>query len=57
VKIGSTTATKTTITTTTTTKQKQTKTTTTKELIEERYEQEHIKLAVAFDSQELFNIF
>jgi len=32
-------------------------TTTTKELVEERYEQEHIKIAVAFDSQEHFNIF
>ena len=32
-------------------------TTTTKELIEERYEQDHIKIAVAFESHELFNIF
>ena len=32
-------------------------TTTTKELTEERYEKDHIKIAVAFDSHELFNIF
>ena len=43
------TSTTTTITTTTTT--------TTKEPNEERYEQDHIKIAVAFDSHELFNIF
>ena len=32
-------------------------TTTIKELIEERHEQDHIKIAVAFESHELFNIF
>ena len=32
-------------------------TTTTKELIEERYEQDHIKIAVAFDSHELENVY